>query len=168
MKNRNWEKLKEWLGDFNLFDVKSDFLKISTDTDDQIQAFEMVISLIFAEYHKGLQTLLRSENTVENEKYLESLKKVQHLIRLLYHDFTLFLSEQTQTSYNLKLFLHVVYEIDSSVHFLKDIFLSQRDHISEIIGRDDDKDQRKFEKIYQECDMKLAFENLLTWFEERT
>ena len=89
-------------------------------------------------------------------------------MRLLYHDFILCLSVQRETSYNLKLFLHVIYEIDSSIHYLKDIFYSRKDQISEIINRDVNKDKQTFEEIYQEVDMKLPFENLLTWFEERT
>jgi hypothetical protein len=80
----------------------------------------------------------------------------------------LYLTAEKETSYNLKLFLHVIYEIDSSLHYMKDILYSQKDQISEIISRDVNRDKRKFEKIYYDFDMKLPFENLLTWFEERT
>lgn len=76
--------------------------------------------------------------------------------------------KESSSSYNLKLFLHVIYEIDSAMHYMKDILLSQKEQISEIINRDVNKEKRKFEKIYYEFDMKLPFENLLTWFEERT
>ena len=62
----------------------------------------------------------------------------------------------------------MIYEIDSAMHYMKDILLSQKEQISEIINRDVNKEKRKFEKIYYEFDMKLPFENLLTWFEERT
>jgi transcriptional regulatory protein LevR len=78
------------------------------------------------------------------------------------------LTEEKESSFNLKLFLHVVYEIDSSIHYLKDILFSQKEQIAEIINRDVNKERRKFEKIYYDFDMKLPFENLLTWFEERT
>ena len=78
------------------------------------------------------------------------------------------LHDQKEASADLKLFLHVIYEIDSSIHYLKDILFSQKDQISEIINRDVNKEKRKFEKIYYDFDMKLPFENLLTWFEERT
>ena len=74
------------------------------------------------------------------------------------------LNDQKEASYDLKLFLHVIYEIDSSIHYLKDILFSQKDQISEIINRDVNKEKRKFEKIYYDFDMKLPFENLLTWF----
>ena len=130
----------------------------------------MLLCLVFAEYQKGLNELLKNDDTIENKKYQESLKKIQYFFRLLYHDFMLNLTEEKESSssYNLKLFLHVIYEIDSAMHYMKDILLSQKEQISEIINRDVNKDKRKFEKIYYEFDMKLPFENLLTWFEERT
>ena len=130
----------------------------------------MLLCLVFAEYQKGLNELLKNDDTIENKKYQESLKKIQYFFRLLYHDFMLNLTEkkESSSSYNLKLFLHVIYEIDSAMHYMKDILLSQKEQISEIINRDVNKDKRKFEKIYYEFDMKLPFENLLTWFEERT
>jgi hypothetical protein len=46
------------------------------------------------------------------------------MLRLLYHNIMLFLTEEKDTSYNLKLFLHVIYEIDSAVHYMKDILFS--------------------------------------------
>ena len=128
----------------------------------------MTLCLIFAEYHKGLTELLRNDDTMDNRNYKDSLRKIQYLLRLLYHDFMLYLTEDKETSYNLKLFLHVIYEIDSAMHYMKDILFSQKDQISEIISRDVNREKRKFEKIYYEFDMKLPFENLLTWFEERT
>ena len=130
----------------------------------------MLLCLVFAEYQKGLNELLKNDDTIDNKKYQESLKKIQYFFRLLYHDFMLNLTEEKESSssYNLKLFLHVIYEIDSAMHYMKDILLSQKEQISEIINRDVNKEKRKFEKIYYEFDMKLPFENLLTWFEERT
>ena len=127
----------------------------------------MILCLIFAEYSKGLNDLLKSDDTIESNKYMESLRKIDHLLKLLYHNFMLNLAEK-EDSFNLKLFLHVVYEIDSAVHYLKDIFHSQKEQIHEIINRDVNKDRRKFEKIYYDFDMKFPFENLLSWFEERT
>jgi hypothetical protein len=168
MKNRNWRALRDWLGDFNIFDLDSTHILMPVDNDDSIQSFEMILCLIFAEYHKGLQELLRNDDTIDNKKYHDSLKKISHLLRLLYHNFMLSLTEEKESSFNLKLFLHVVYEIDSSIHYLKDILFSQKEQIAEIINRDVNKERRKFEKIYYDFDMKLPFENLLTWFEERT
>ena len=43
-----------------------------------------------------------------------------------------------------------------------------KDSISTVMCGDVNKDRRKFEKIYYENDMKVQFEYLLTWFEERT
>lgn len=45
-------------------------------------------------------------------------------MRLLYHNYMLNLTEEKDSSYNLKLFMHVIYEIDTAVHYLKDILLS--------------------------------------------
>lgn len=110
--------------------------------------------------------MLKSDDTIDNRRYQESLKKIQYFLRLLYHNYMLKLTEEKDSSYNLKLFMHVIYEIDTAVHYLKDILLSQKD--SELINRDVNKEKKKFEKIYYEFDMKLPFENLLTWFEERS
>lgn len=43
-----------------------------------------------------------------------------------------------------------------------------KDSISTVMCGDVNKDRRKFEKIYYDHDMKVQFEYLLTWFEERT
>ena len=57
LKNRNWEALKTWLGDFNLFDVESiiDILDQSEHNDQfKMKGFEMILCLIFTEYYNGL------------------------------------------------------------------------------------------------------------------
>jgi hypothetical protein len=167
LRNQDWKGLRDWLGDFNLYDVNEKVIILTPESENPIQNFEMILCLIFAEYQKGLQELLRSEDTIENANYLESLKKIHHFLRILYHNFMLGLTEK-EDSFNLKLFLHVIYEIESSIHYLKDILFSQKEQINEIINRDVNKDKRKFEKVYYDFDMKLPFENLLTWFEERT
>ena len=84
----------------------------------------MILCLIFTEYQKGLQELLKNDDTIDNPRYLQSLKKIHYLLRLLYHEIMLSLADSKESSYNLKLFLHVIYEIDSSIHYLKDILFS--------------------------------------------
>jgi hypothetical protein len=129
LKNRNWKNLRAWLGDFNLFDIISTYMFIVPENENQSERFEMILCLVFAEYQKGLSELLRNDDTMDNRKYHESLRKIQYFLRLLYHDFMLNLTEEkaSNNSYNLKLFLHVIYEIDSSMHYMKDILLSQKD-----------------------------------------
>ena len=73
-----------------------------------------------------------------------------------------------EIAYYYKLFLHVVYEMESAVHFLKDILFSERDKITEILKREVNKEKRRFEKVYYEFDMNIHFEKLLSWFEERS
>ncbi len=36
----------------------------------------MILCIIFAEYHKGIQELLRNDDNIDNKKYHESLKKI--------------------------------------------------------------------------------------------
>ena len=76
LKNKNWAALSEWLGDFNLFDISQYIVIIQPENEMPIQAFEMILCLIFAEYQKGLQQLLRNDDTVDNARYLESLEKI--------------------------------------------------------------------------------------------
>lgn len=92
---------------------------------------------------------------MEDKNYLNSLQKIQNLLRILYHNFTLYLTEEKESSYDLKLFLHVIYEIDCSMHFLKDVLFSMKDSISTVMCGDVNKDRRKFEKIYYDHDMKV-------------
>ena len=57
LKNRNWKALRDWLGEFNLFDVESIFpiLEQSEHNDQmKMKGFEMILCLIFAEYYNGL------------------------------------------------------------------------------------------------------------------
>lgn len=36
----------------------------------------MLLCLVFAEYQKGLNELLKNDDTIDNKKYQESLKKI--------------------------------------------------------------------------------------------
>ncbi len=65
-----------------------------------------------------------------------SLEKIDHLFKLLYHEFMLNLDEkQGEISYYFKLFLHVIYEIESAVHYMKDKIFSEKDRILEIFKK---------------------------------
>jgi hypothetical protein len=114
--------------------------------------------------------MLKNNDTIDNKKYNESFVKMQHLLKMLYHNFMLDLTEEKETSYDIKLFLHVIYEIDCSMRYIKDIFYNNKEQINAIINNDLNKERRKIEKIYFELEheMKMPFENLLCWFEERT
>ena len=63
-----------------------------------------------------------------------------------------------------KLFLHILYEIESAIYFLKDVFCQEKERITELLKRDVNKDRRKFERIYYEFNMASYFEKLLSWF----
>ena len=64
--------------------------------------------------------------------------------------------------------MHVLYEIESAIYFIKDIFMSEGEKVSEHLKREVNKEKRKFEKIYYEVNMNTSFERLLGWFEERS
>jgi hypothetical protein len=55
----------------------------------------MILSLIFAEYAKGLKNLLKCDELKDTEiafnEYLKSLVKIKQLIDMLYHDIILHL-----------------------------------------------------------------------------
>jgi hypothetical protein len=57
--------------------------------------------------------------------------------------------------------LHVLYEIETFVHFLKDALFHERERISETLKKEVNKDKRRFEKIYLDFDMNSYFERLL-------
>ena len=50
--------------------------------------------------------MLKNNDTIDNKKYNESFVKMQHLLKMLYHNFMLDLTEEKETSYDIKLFLH--------------------------------------------------------------
>ena len=52
LKNRNWKAMRDWLGDLNLFDITSVISLL--ENEKPVQAFEMILCLIFTEYQKGL------------------------------------------------------------------------------------------------------------------
>jgi hypothetical protein len=64
--------------------------------------------------------------------------------------------------------MHVLYEIESAIYFIKDLFMSESEKISEQLKREVNKDKSRFEKLYYEVDMNVNFEKLLGWFEERS
>ena len=76
--------------------------------------------------------------------------------------------QQGEISYYYKLFLHIVYEIESAIYYLKDVFLQEKERISDLLKREVNKDRRKFEKIYNDFNMSPHFEKLLSWFQERS
>ena len=75
---------------------------------------------------------------------------------------------QGEISYYYKLFLHVLYEIETFVHYLKDVLFNERERISDVLRKEANKDKRRFEKIYLDFDMAGHFEKLLSWLEERS
>lgn len=137
--------------------------------DNPIQKFEFLIALFIAEYSAGLKKFLTSEDNLDNQGFLDSLTKVNHFFELLYHEFILSLDQlQGEISYYYKLFLHVIYEIESFVHFMKDTLFLERERVSETLKKEVNRDKRRFEKIYLEFDMNTYFERLLQWLEERS
>ena len=84
----------------------------------------MIICLFAAEYSKCLKSLLQNDDNLENPNYLSSLDKISKFFELLYCEFILTLDGiQGEISYYYKLFLHVIYELESAVHYIKDVFL---------------------------------------------
>lgn len=97
------------------------------------------------------------------------MTKVNHFFELLYHEFILSLDQlQGEISYYYKLFLHVIYEIESFVHFMKDTLFLERERVVETLKKEVNREKRRFEKIYLEFDMNTYFERLLQWLEERS
>lgn len=100
---------------------------------------------------------------------MTSLNKVKQLIDFLYFEFVFNLKAlQGESAALYKLFMHVLYEIESAIYFIKDIFMAEGDKVSEHLKREVNKEKRKFEKIYYEVNMNTSFEGLLGWFEERS
>jgi hypothetical protein len=58
----------------------------------------MILTLIFAEYAKGLRNLLKCDELKDTEvsfkEYIKSLTKIRKLIDMLYHEFILHLEEK--------------------------------------------------------------------------
>ena len=95
--------------------------------------------------------------------------KIKAFLDFLYFEFISTIEVmQEETSFYYKLFLHVLYEIESTIYFLKDVVLSEQDRLIKLLKREVNKEKRKFEKIYDELNLSAQFERLLRWYEERT
>ena len=66
------------------------------------------------------------------------------------------------------MFLHVLYEVESAIYYIRDVFHKEKERVSELLKREVNKDRRRFEKIYFEFNMSAYYEKLLSWFEERS
>jgi len=94
---------------------------------------------------------------------------VNHFFELLYQEFILSLDHlQGEISYYYKLFLHVLYEVESFVHYLKDAFFADRERLSELLKKETVVEKRRFEKLFLDYEMTPQFERLLGWLEERS
>ena len=49
--------------------------------------------------------------------------------------------------------MHVLYEIESAIYFIKDSFQAEGEKVSEHLKREVNKEKRKFEKIYYDVSM---------------
>ncbi len=79
---------------------------------------------------------------------MSSLNKVKQLIDFLYFEFVFNLKAlQGESAALYKLFMHVLYEIESAIYFIKDIFMAESEKVSEHLKREVNKEKRKFEKI---------------------
>lgn len=96
-KKGNWAALAEWLGDFDISQLckwqdhdHQPIKLVALDAQSPILQFEMVLGLIFAEYHKGLSNLLKIDEFEESDAqyriYLESLKRIKAVLEHLYYE----------------------------------------------------------------------------------
>lgn len=54
--DRNWKSLIEWVGDFDIADIKPNhiFKLIGEEFENKQTTFEIILCFIFAEYYKAL------------------------------------------------------------------------------------------------------------------
>lgn len=76
--------------------------------------------------------MLKSDDTIEDKEFKISLRKIEHLMRLLYANYMLYIADdqQVEVGNDLRLFLHVVYEIDTSIRFIKDCLYREKEHFT--------------------------------------
>ena len=64
-KSCNWQALDNWMGDFelsHLIDARGKFFILPPDAEDKKLYFEMILALIFTEYYRCSQRLLKSND----------------------------------------------------------------------------------------------------------
>lgn len=132
LKNSDWPALVSWLSNFDLLHIQGSFLTIDPNRTKNEDSFKMILCLLFAELYKGLQSMLKSDDTIEDKEFKLSLRKIEHLMRLLYANYMLYIADdqQVEVGNDLRLFLHVVYEIDTSIRFIKDCLFREKEHFS--------------------------------------
>ena len=135
-------------------------------------SFELVLGMIFAELYRASQHLLRSNDftkiDAQYSHYLSSLEKIIGFIEFLYFEFIFTLeAQQGELSAQYKLFLHVLYEIQTAVVFVKDVFWAESERVCEHLKKEVNRNKRSFDKVYLECNLNTYFERLLAWLEDR-
>ena len=109
------------------------------------------------------------EEDVHYRRYLQSLRNIKALLNYLYFVFIQNLDvQQGETTHYYKLFLHVTYEVESAVYFLKDMLIKEREKVMDQLKKDVNQERRRFEKVYFEFNMTSYFQKLQSWFEERS
>ena len=60
-----------------------------TDQDKELTMsdFEILLCMIFGELYRGLQAFLKGEDQWQSQGFQLAMQRVQHILRLLYHDF---------------------------------------------------------------------------------
>ena len=79
---------------------------------------------------------------------MKSLCKVRKLLDHLYFELMLNLEQQGEITYYYKLFLHVLYEVESSIYYLRDVFHKERERISDLLKREGNRENRRFWQVY--------------------
>ncbi len=101
--------------------------------------------------------MLKSDEFLESDQYFSryqtSILKVKKFLDVLYFEF-ISAVKVMYGAQNFKLFLHVLYEIESVIYYMKDLFLSESDRLSDVLKREV-KEKRRFEKVYYEYNLNL-------------
>jgi len=102
--------------------------------------------------------LIRSNTFQESDahytKYLQSIYKVKALIDYMYFELIYTLeTQQGGCEMTYKLFLHVLYEIETAMYFLNDLFADEGERICDHLKREVNRDRRKYEKVYFELNL---------------
>ena len=93
LKNSDWPALVSWLSNFDLLHIQGSFLTIDPNRTKNEDSFKMILCLLFAELYKGLQSMLKSDDTIEDKEFKLSLRKIEHLMRLLYANYMLYIAD---------------------------------------------------------------------------
>ena len=119
--DKNWELLSKKLKNFDAKEYNFNNFKIWQDQDEANKNFELLLSIVLNEINQTLMGYLRSDQ-FSIQVLSARITSIRELLNVIYRTIYVPLDyAEGEIAFNLKLYLHIVYEIELFVIFMHKI-----------------------------------------------